>query len=127
MIIADTSIWIEYLKQRDPIFQRVEVLLEIAEILAVECIFGELLQGARNKREREIVEGYWENLPRADEKGLWIEAGLYSGRHKLFAKGVGLIDAAIIVAARRGKAKIWTLDIKLSGILPPEIQYAGNA
>ena len=127
MIIVDTSIWIEHLKQHDPLSTHMVELLESNEVLAVECIFGELLQGALNKRERGIIEGYWENLPRADEQGLWIEAGLYSGQHKLFAKGVGLIDAAITVAARRAKAKIWTLDKKLKGVIPQEIQYADGS
>ena len=113
MIIVDTSVWVEFLKKKEAFFARMTSLLEDGEILAVECIFGELLQGARNGRERKLIEAYWDNIPKIDEKGLWVEAGQYSGRDKLLSKGVGLIDAAIITAARKTSSQIWTLDKRL--------------
>ena len=33
----------------------IQELLEDRKILAVECIFAELLQGARNNQEKEII------------------------------------------------------------------------
>ena len=76
--------------------------LENKEILAAECIFGELLQCAKNKREQRIITSYWEHLPKINESGIWIEAGIYSGRKKLVSKGVvGLIDVVILLTARK--------------------------
>jgi predicted nucleic acid-binding protein len=123
MIISDTSVWIEFLKKKEPFFSKQKKLLEDQQSLALECIFAELLQGALNKRERTLITDYWKNLPKIEEKDLWIRAGYYSGEQKLFAKGVGLIDAFIYVAADLCKARVWTLDAKLKAILPTEMVF----
>ena len=123
MIIADTSVWIEFLKGNEPVFRRMQTLLENREITALEPVFGELLQGAKNKRERQVITDYWKNTPRIDESELWIVAGLYAGEKKLFAKGVGLIDAYIVIASLKTNAQVWTLDEKLNKVLQPEFIY----
>jgi hypothetical protein len=123
MIIADTSVWIEFLKGNEPVFRRMQTLLENREITALEPVFGELLQGAKNKRERQVITDYWKNTPRIDESELWIVAGLYAGEKKLFAKGVGLIDAYIVIASLKTNAQVWTLDEKLNKVLQPESVY----
>ena len=51
MIIVDTSIWIEFFKGNTKVFEELKELLEKGNVLGVEWIFGELLQGARDKRE----------------------------------------------------------------------------
>lgn len=117
MIVLDTSIWIEYFKQNPDYAPKIKKLLENREILAVECIFGELLQGAKSRRENELLTSYWESLPKCKRKNLWIDAGRYSAENKLHAKGIGLIDCAIIISARNHKAKIWSLDKKLTAVL----------
>ena len=123
MIIADTSIWIEFFKCNSDIFPLMESMLEDRQILAVECIFGELLQGAKNKREREIIYSYWDNLPKIDEAGVWLKAGKYSGENNLISKGVGLIDSVIIIIARYQETKIWSLDKRLKAIFPNNEKY----
>jgi predicted nucleic acid-binding protein len=117
MILADTSIWIEFLRAREPVFSVLAPLLEQQAVLGVQCVFGELLQGARTAAERRTILAYWENIPKVDEHQLWIEAGQYSGENNLLSKGVGLIDAAIMVAGRRSAAMIWTLDERLARAL----------
>jgi hypothetical protein len=67
--------------------------LEGREVLAVECIFGELLQGIKNKHEKEVILDYWKYLPHNDYEQIIIEAGLYSFEKKLLDNRVGLIDA----------------------------------
>lgn len=102
MIIVDTSVWIEYLRGKNPeISAALKVCLRKRQVVAISAIFGELLQGVKNKREREIVEGFWENLPQVDEHDLFIEAGQVANQYKLSSKGVGLIDAYILSAALR--------------------------
>ncbi|MFC1854016.1 PIN domain-containing protein [candidate division CSSED10-310 bacterium] len=113
MLILDTSVWIEYFRQNEIISPVVKNLLEQAKILALECVFGELLQGARDQRERDIICNYWINLPHCDSRGMYIEAGQYSSEHKLVSKGIGLIDCVIILSARAERATIWTLDKKI--------------
>ena len=122
-IIADTSIWIEFLKNNQDVFSLMQKLLEKNYIIVVECIFGELLQGVKTNRERDIIFGYWECLPKADESNVWIDSGNYSNKNKSLEKGVGLIDSVLIVLAIKNNLKIWTLDKKLKKILQPEISY----
>jgi len=123
MIILDTSVWIEYLKNNPEFFPKISKLLETGEILAVECIFGELLQGVKNKKENDIIKKFWEYLPKENFKNIIIEAGEYSSENKLLNHGVGLIDAIILMHGIKSNSKIWTLDIKFLRILPNEIKY----
>ena len=118
MVIADTSIWIEFLKDNSLIYESFLDLLGQQKIFALEWIFGELFQGARGKRERTILKEYWVNMPKVSQPDIWIQAGEVSGQNKWPSKGIGLIDAAIIVAAKKSGAKIWSLDKKLLSVLP---------
>ena len=126
MIISDTSVWIEFLKKKEPFFTLQKRLLEERQVIALECIFGELLQGAHNMRESTLILDYWNNLPKIEEKGLWIDAGSLSGKLRLSAKGVGLIDAFILKAADASDSQIWTLDRKLTAVLPKDRVFAPN-
>jgi predicted nucleic acid-binding protein len=117
MILADTSIWVEFLKGHQPYFDQMNQLLEDRQILAVEPVFGELLQGARDDRERRVLLDFWDNLPKNQIPDTWIKAGELSSRNKWFNHGIGLIDAFIIVNARESRAKVWTLDKKLKTVL----------
>ena len=101
----------------------VKDLLEKRKILAIECIFGELLQGAKNKREIEIISLYWNHLPKAIVENGWIEAGKYSSQNKLTSHGVGLIDSFIIITAKKVDAQVWSLDKKLNSFLKKEEKF----
>jgi predicted nucleic acid-binding protein len=113
MIIADTSIWVEFFRGRQPVYSRLRELLERGSVLGQECIFGELLSGARSVRETGLIESYWKNVPKIDETGIWMEAGKLCASRGLHASGVGLVDAAILALANRAGAEIWTLDRRL--------------
>jgi predicted nucleic acid-binding protein len=123
MIIADTSVWIEFLKGHEPHFSVFRSALEQRKIFALEAVFAELLQGVRNKREESIVLSYWENTPRYFEDELLIQAGLTSHRKKLLNKGVGLIDATLIYAAEKSGVQLWTLDKKILAVLKKELRF----
>jgi predicted nucleic acid-binding protein len=123
MIILDTSIWIEFLKTHDPYFKVISQLLEQKEILAVECVFGELLQGVKNNNEQNIILSYWKHLPKIETIEIIIEAGLYSNKNKLVDKGVGIIDAIILMHGIKNQSRIWTLDKKLLDVIPRELKY----
>jgi predicted nucleic acid-binding protein len=123
MIIADTSIWIEFLRKRlkdQEIFIR---LLENDYILLPQVVSGELLQGARTEKEIRIIKEYAENLKTPEVKDLFISAGEYSFKNNLKDKGVGIIDATIIVSAIQTNSKIWTLDKKLLSCLEERYIY----
>ena len=124
MIILDTSVWIEHLKNNQNFFPKISKLLENGEILAVECIFGELLQGVKNKFEREIILNFWAHLPKEHYENVIIEAGEYSAKNKLLDHGVGLIDTIILMHGIKSNSKIWTQDNKFLRIIPEELKYS---
>ena len=123
MIILDTSVWIEHLKNNQMFFPKICKLLECGEILAVECVFGELLQGIKNETEKEIILKFWKHLPKENFENIIIEAGKYSAENKLLEYGVGLIDAIILLHGIKSNSKIWTLDNKLLKLIPEELIY----
>lgn len=123
MIIVDTSIWIEFFRGNAPYFDQVSAVLEQNDALALSPIFGELLQGAKGNAERSIIMDFWNNLPKAAEEDIFIRAGAESSRSKWTDKGVGLIDGAIIVAARETSSFVWTLDKKLLRLLKREERF----
>ena len=125
MIILDTSIWIEHLRNNQNFYPKVSRLLESWEILAVDCVFGELLQGAKNNYEKQIIMNFWKYLPKEQSDDVMLEAGLYSSKNKLLDNGVGLIDAVILTYGIRSNSKIWTLDTKFLKIIPEKLKYAG--
>ena len=126
MIILDTSVWIEFLKGNKDFFPKISKMLENMDVLAVEHIFGELLQGVKNKKEKEIIKKYWTHLPKKNYENIIIEAGEYSAQKKLVDYGVGLIDAIILLHSIKSEAKIWTLDKKFIKIIPEENLYKEN-
>lgn len=114
MIVADTSIWISFLRQDDQqTYEILKAYLRRDEVYSVTAIFGELYQGVKGKRERDIIDQIYENIPAVTEDHLFTEAGHISNHHKLYAKGVGLIDCYIIAACFSNGLSLWTHDKKL--------------
>lgn len=97
-----------------------QILLENGQVIANECVFAELMQGTKEKRERDIISEYWRNLPKYTNNGILLKAGKESGLNRWLMKGVGLIDCAILMYAREIKSQLWTLDKKLLSILTKE-------
>jgi predicted nucleic acid-binding protein len=123
MIIADTSIWIEFLSNR---LEEKEIFIRLLEndyMLLPEVVAGELLQGARTEKEVRVIKSYAENLRTVKNDGLFISAGEYSFKNKLKDKGVGLIDAAIITSAIHSNSKVWSKDKKLLKCLEEKYIY----
>jgi len=123
MIILDTTVWIEHLRNNKNYFPKTSKMLENREILAVECIFGELLQGVKNKYEREVIINYWKYLPKEKYENIIIEAGEYSAKNKLLDFGVGLIDVIILMYSIKSNSKIWTLDKKFLRVIPKDYRF----
>jgi predicted nucleic acid-binding protein len=122
MIILDTSIWIEYLKRNADYKVIIDPLLRIKQILAIDFVFGELMQGAKEHEISKIID-IWEILPKTDISGIGFYAGKYSFENKLMDKGIGLIDCAIIYATISSESKLWTLDKKIINNLDKQYIY----
>ncbi|HMR57695.1 MAG TPA: PIN domain-containing protein [Cyclobacteriaceae bacterium] len=114
MIVVDTSVWIEFLRQSDDtIIDLLNAYIENGEAVALSLVFGELLQGAKNEAEEKQIIEFWNSLPKLNENAIMIEAGKLSYKRKLASKGIGLIDSCLLVACKSNKMSLWTLDKKL--------------
>jgi predicted nucleic acid-binding protein len=112
-VIADSSVWFEYLKGKEPYFSKVQDLLNSLNISIIDPIIGEILQGALHQKDINFIRRHIQFVPKIEIKNLFEKAGEYAFRNKLTAKGIGINDAAIIFAAIDSGSVIWTLDKKM--------------
>ena len=122
-ILVDSSIWFEYFKRKEPYFSDLQEKLNIFYIRIIDPIIGELLQGALNKTEIVFIKKYIQYIPKIEIESLFEKAGEYSFKNKLISKGIGLIDACLIVAAIESNSVLWTLDKKILQFLDKKFLY----
>jgi predicted nucleic acid-binding protein len=111
MILADTSVWIDYLRQGEPLLAE---QLSQGNILMHGMVLGELAIG--NFRNRQLLLKRWNALPfvqtAADAQVLdFIET------YQLMGKGIGWIDLHLLTAVSlAGTVQLWTRDKRLKNI-----------
>jgi predicted nucleic acid-binding protein len=104
VILVDTSIWVNHLRQTNAPLQR---MLTEGSVVTHPFIIGELACGSlRNRKE---ILGLMTVLPTAvlaqhDEVLHLVE------NNRLFGKGLGWIDAHLLASALLSRAPLWTLD-----------------
>lgn len=116
-VVFDTSIWIEYLRGNWEYFSIYQELLESGRVWSLELIFAELFQGAKGKKEMNLIMNFVSNVPLVDDPLLIIEAGMLSNELDLINEGIGLIEAVIIHSVRKNQLQLWTLDKKIRRVI----------
>ena len=116
-VLIDTSVWIEYFRGNKIYLDRGLELIELEQAFSLEVIFAELAQRAKIKRELEKILGFFSNMKLLDNQGLIFRAGVFSQENRLIEKGIGLIDAILIVCTIENELKLWTLDKKIRSFL----------
>jgi predicted nucleic acid-binding protein len=109
MILADTSIWVDHLRKGDLGMQR---LLDQASVLCHPLIIGELAMGELHPREA-ILQTLREfpGATVADHE----EVLRFVSYNKLYALGIGYIDAHLLASVRLTPgATLWTRDKRLA-------------
>jgi predicted nucleic acid-binding protein len=111
MILADTSIWIHHLREGNAALRK---LLERGQVLSHPFVIGELALG--NLKQREIVLGALEDLPKAtvasDEEVLH-----HVSTRELSGLGIGYVDAHLLAAVQMtADALLWTRDKRLGNL-----------
>ena len=109
MILVDTSVWIDHLRQGDA---ELADALQQGRVAIHPFVVGELACG--NLRARTEVLGLLQalaSLPVAtsNEVLYFIEA------HALMGRGIGYVDVHLLAAARLAGAQFWTRDKRLHG------------
>lgn len=108
MILVDTSVWINHLRNNDPHLVR---LLTGNSVLGHPFVRGELALG--NLRQRNEILSALENLPQA-AVAFDNEVNFFIEQHALFGLGIGLIDAHLLASTRlSGNTRLWTQDKRL--------------
>ncbi len=108
MILADTSVWVGHLRQRDA---HLAELLLAGDVVCHPFIIGELACGQiRNRNELLTLLSALPILAKADDAELLT----FIERHRLMGTGLGLIDIHLLASCMLDGASIWTHDKRLA-------------
>lgn len=111
MILADTSIWIDHLRARNPLMDQ---LVSDAGLFMHPFVLGELALGSLNQRQALLHE--WGKLPLLAVQRHNLVMALIE-RRRLFSRGIGYTDANLLAStlARPG-TRLWTRDRRLAAM-----------
>jgi predicted nucleic acid-binding protein len=111
VILVDTSIWVDHLNKADLLLRK---LLHSDQVLLHPLIIGELAMG--NLLPREPILASLQRLPLV-EVATDDEVLEFISRNSLHGRGIGFIDAHLLVAAKlTAKGSVWTRDKRLASI-----------
>ena len=110
MILVDTSVWVDHLRNGLPLLAN---LLQEGEVLIHPWVIGEIACG--NLRNRNQILDLLQGLPAAvvasdSEVLLLIE------RSNLMGRGIGYVDAHLLAAAKLSRCGLWTQDRRLAAL-----------
>ena len=113
MILVDTSVWIDYFRNRRRAAGLAEAL-EMNEVLLHPWVLGEIALGSLGRRRAQVLADL-RMLPvppvlRDEEALALIEA------RRLASTGIGWVDAHLVGSALVARAQVWTLDGKLARV-----------
>jgi predicted nucleic acid-binding protein len=111
VIVADTSVWIEYLRRGESGWAwELDELLARGEVMMCGPVLAELVAGVPPERRSDYALRLralpWSGL---DRDG-WLRAGLVRGDLRRSGFTASLVDVAIAVSAARAQAALWTAD-----------------
>jgi predicted nucleic acid-binding protein len=111
VIVADTSVWIEYLRRGESGWAwELDELLARGELMMCGPVLAELVAGVPSERRSDYALRLralpWSGL---DRDG-WLRAGLVRGDLRRSGVTASLIDVLIAVSAAQAGASLWTAD-----------------
>lgn len=104
MVLVDTSVWVQHLRQGSAALAR---LLTDGQVVCHPFIVGELACGSL--RNRSEILALLSALPRAEAAG-HEEVLRFIDTYRLMGKGLGYIDIHLLASAVLTGVPIWTLD-----------------
>jgi Predicted nucleic acid-binding protein, contains PIN domain len=97
-ILADTCIWIEYFRGKSPFSEELRRLIQKGVLVITGPVVFELLQGAKNKKDADLIKEVTRGLPLIEvTHEIWLSAGdLY---FDLRRKGITIPPSDVLLAA----------------------------
>ncbi len=122
MILADTSIWIDYFRSGK---SDIRPLLDAEQIFMHPLVLGELTCGSIH--DREVNLRFLRGLPES-RVAMHDEVLHFLERHRLMGRGIGFIDVHLLAsAAITDGTSIWTKDLRLRAAATDlELAYRPN-
>ncbi len=121
-IIVDTSVWIEYLKNRLALAENLDRLLLAGKVFTVGPVIAELLQGARAEKDYQMLKNSIDGLPFIETTFEdWTLAGEIS--YTLRRKGLTIPITGCVIAATaiHQNASVMTYDRHFANI--PNLKF----
>lgn len=113
MVLADTSIWIRFIANREPYAEELNRLLSLDEVIGHQFVYGELLIGDRGGRAKLLVD--YERIDHAKVVP-HREVVAFVLNRRLHGLGVGWIDIHLLASAIVEGISLWTADPRLSAL-----------
>jgi predicted nucleic acid-binding protein len=125
MVLADTSVWIRFLRNQPPFAVELERLLDRDEVAGHDLIHGELLMGDSGGRGK-LLQAH--NLITRLTTIPHAEVVEFVRAFRLQGRGIGWIDAHLLASALVSRTPLWTADRRLSALAGElRIEYAFRA
>ncbi len=110
-VLADTSIWIEYLRRGTRgEAARLDALMSTNELLVCGPVVAELMAGTSDTNRADVWRSLaglpWADLGREE----WYLVGVVSARLREQGRPAALTDIEIAVSAKQAEASLWTSD-----------------
>jgi predicted nucleic acid-binding protein len=113
MVLVDTSVWIRFLANREPVAAELDALLLRHEVVGHELIFGELLIGDRGGR-RKFLSAY--ELMHQARTVPHQDVVTFVRERNLHGRGAGWIDIHLLASAMVDRHVLWTVDPRLAAL-----------
>ena len=111
LVLVDTSIWIDFFRKKEAICNQLNQLVEEKRATTVKLVIAELIQGAKQEKEIEVINELDSVIPTlAELSDTWKKAGKLSYDLRKRGKVIGLTDCYIAVMTSEHNAQLFSLD-----------------
>jgi predicted nucleic acid-binding protein len=123
-VLADTSIWVDYLRGQEPVAAQLERLVREGEAMLCGPVLAELLAGARNDSDADRLLALTSLRFIEVTRQTWRHAGEAARALRGVGTTVPLLDVVIGVACAQAHVPLWTRDQHFGtlGEALPELQ-----
>jgi hypothetical protein len=107
-ILADTSVWVDYLRNKDAaILDR----LNLGDIVMHDYVIGEIVLGGIGQAKLVMLGQLRRCRSASHDEVMHLIA-----ERGLAGRGIGYVDCHLLAAALIGRLKLWTLDRNLQQV-----------